>query len=802
MNRYVRAITFSALVALGWATSAHAGDELLLPGDRLRTTLAGDGESRIAAAGIAGSQVTLTVKRRGQQGIEPFLRVIDPTGQSIDLTGRLKLSSRRAVAKNVPFETTGVHRIGVSALSGGGDFDLTMKVKRPKKLKLAGELADDADVFETTLDAVPGTRITVALKSKGKPKFTPRLEVLAPDGSLLITVGKAPKPGGVLPDLGTYTLRVSGGPGAFRGVVKVQPPDVRGRELTYADVEAPPHISGIRPATLDNDEVGSLFVDGFGFGGGDIVTVSDLAGRGLVQGEIEQLTDVGIGTDLDLTGLSPGPYAVSVVTPIGTEVVAGVPLIVTNRPPNVRLLGTPATGEGRRAPLTLHGRGFDDDCTVQVRRRGDGLDIPLRVTSRDGPTSLSVELTVPRYAVGEYDVITNDPSGQSRTFVEPLQVLGFSAAEAVILSDPDWGTVFPRSVALDPIGNRLLIGAFDSGRPAFLLVDMSTNTIISSYTAPTLTSTFTLPHVAWDPVNEVWAMTWRTSAPGNIQEPWVRVAAADDLNDVLSHTRLGFDREVTLCTVAANSKSGGFMVTWDLYNPTQGARLVTLPVEPGVEPDLDDRTVIYQDNEASIIFEPTIFDRGDGFFVIVYVATDDLDVSLAMRRTVVRGDGSVLIGSEVLAASQEWFQLGLPKLAMDPNSGTILLVFSFVTETEFHSTLIPLSGGAVVPKGALVPIDEFGVLPPSLANSVVWSAERGEFVVTVTKLGLGITSRRVTADGALRLYNAGEEHEGFQGILFTDRDGARLGMVRAVDGVDDLRTENTHGIQLRLGAFR
>ncbi len=800
----IAALTALGLLALAAAPLlADDADHMLLPGDRLRTQLGAGDERHVAVAAIEGSAVTLQAKRIGRVGVEPSILVISPSGERLDLGKRLKRSRKRALAKKVPIDATGVWRVGVSAIAGGGDVELTVKVKTARKLKITGELADEDAIWETSLPALPGTQVSATVKSKGNPRFTPSIEILAPDGSVLLAPTKAPRPTAVLPDLGNYTIRVRGGPGTFRGLVSIAPPNTAGRSPAFVDVEALPDIVAVSPGVLQNDGVVNVLVEGVGFLPGQIVTISD-GDRGLAQGAIGEFQPTEITSQLDLTGVPAGDYTIGVVTPFGNSVTAPGTVSVTNRPPALLLVSAPEIPAATALELTVTGRGLDPDCELLLRRRDDGFVLPLEISSRIGPTSIKADVVVPPFEVGEYDVITTDPAGESRTFHAPLQVVGFRSTPQSIFALSGASVYLagnPRSAAVDSENDRILVALVVGARARFLLLDANTYSVLSSYNAPSSTFGHLHPKVAWDAVNQVWAMTWVRRGSGT-DEAFVRVTAGDDLTDELSMTRLAIDNDISMCSVATNTATGGFVAVWDQYDNKDGAELKTQFIEPGVEPDLTQQSVLYS-HEAGVIFDPVIAFKSDGLFVVAFVGADTTGFAYAVRRSVVHGDGTVATGSIILASSGDWFDLFQPELAVNPTDGSLLLVFSYVLETTFHPAYVALTGGLVNTNGSVTTLDASGKLPIGLIDSVVWSAERGEYVTAMSNVAGNVAIRRIDENGVMRPAYVLEEHEGYWGILYSGTESGEMGLIRTMDGLEDGRTNISRDeMEVRVGPLR
>ncbi len=223
-------------------------DQVVLPGDRVTVTLGGAVEPSLGIAGVAGQRVTIKAKRAKGGDVSPELSLLAPGGDPVVLGKALKLTKKSATIKKLSFDDTGLWRLTVGAADGLGDAVVSVKGSSPKRHRFDGALADAGTVEVFEFGALPGSAMTLQVKSRGNPSFIANVEVRNSRGELLIgnvqtKAGKVKLGPHLLDELDTYQLRVSGGPGTFRATVKLKAPSVKRRVVVAKNVEAPPHIT-------------------------------------------------------------------------------------------------------------------------------------------------------------------------------------------------------------------------------------------------------------------------------------------------------------------------------------------------------------------------------------------------------------------------------------------------------------------------------------------------------------------------------------------------------------------------------
>jgi hypothetical protein len=174
---------------------------LVNAGLRLEGNLDGAGDTDSAFFdGLAGTKLTLTVKRRGKSDLEPFVTLLgtddvplvssNPASPAFD-SDFTKTAAKSARLKAFLLPDTGRYTIRAGALAGSGVFRLDVKeglpksAKRLKVTKKDGVLLGEGEFF-TTMDAKAGTLVSGALKGNKKEGLRPLIMITDPVGSLIL----------------------------------------------------------------------------------------------------------------------------------------------------------------------------------------------------------------------------------------------------------------------------------------------------------------------------------------------------------------------------------------------------------------------------------------------------------------------------------------------------------------------------------------------------------------------------------------------------------------------------------------
>jgi hypothetical protein len=162
---------------------------------------------------------------------------------------------------------------------------------------------------------------------------------------------------------------------------------------------------------------------------------------------------------------------------------------------------------------------------------------------------------------------------------------------------------------------------------------------------------------------------------------------------------------------------------------------------------------------------------------------------------VLKSDASVEQGSLAVADAVAFFGLYQPEVAVDPNTGNVLLGFTYQFFNLLRPAFVMLEGAGASPGRDVQSTDGEGLLAWGILDGVVWNPERAEFVVTLSD-GRGWTAvRRVEADSSIRPAYYLEQYEGLVAIPWSGPDVGELGLARAYDGDEDgyHRLQNDEG---------
>ncbi len=805
----------AGLVALGLTPGRGAEmDHVLLPGDVLRTRLIVGERRSVAVAAVPGMKLSITVKRGRRSSVEPSLSIAGPDGRDVAAGKRLKQSKRTARLRGWPVARGGHWRATFSALSGGGDVDVRVAGKPPRKATFHGELFTADRTAEHRFVVLPGSQVRVKVSAKGKPAWSPAAEIVTPSGTVIPLLPAYPGPPGAkgapgpfLDEFGEHVLRISGGPGVYGTKLKIRPPKVKGRLPQFADVEALPVLTGFSPTSVRNDDEAHLVVSGLGFSAQHSVTITSPE-KGYAKAKIS-VTPTGGTARLDTTGIPPGRYRLGVSTSVGNARYAATPITVTNRAPAITFASSPEFPAFPDVEIRLRGNGYDADCRVELRRIGDGAVIPVTVVGRDGHTTLDLRMEMPPYQVGAYDAVLTDPMGLSQTYPGYFEVVGYRAPPVDVwelyATYGPMGYVSPQDADYDGDSDTVLLAITEESSAHFVLLDAVTLEVLQTYSVEPVSpgGVIALPRVAWNPVDDTFAMTWRRIA-GGMETGNVRVCASDDLDDELSLTVVAATDEVTQVDVAPNRDDGGWLAVWEAYAPAPGSRIQTVPIAADGTIDLDDVQTVFE-NAAGLSWLPSIVYRRGGDFVIAHIGANTNDTTYAVRRIVVSSSGGVRSPSLPIAASSDWYGIAQPELAVDPRDGSVLLGFSYFLFDRARPAIVMLEGPAAKPESIQSTAGD-GVLPEGYLDDIAWNPERGEFVLGLQKLegDWRTLVRRVSAEGVLRPLGVPFDLEGYLAVLWSGPEPGQLGFVRGCDGndTDDRTMKSGDYAYVRAGRIR
>lgn len=779
----------AALAAVALAGTADADGEvagLLLPGERVSSSLAGAGDGKVVGiAGVEGSKLDIVVTVPHGSRVVPRLSMLDPAGERIDLAGSSTRTARSARVRGVAVDRTGVWRVGVETAPGrSGAFTLTTKASVPLRFhwkSVTNAAAPDDHVFP----ALPGGRVTIVAAAKGRA-FNPSVELMTPSGA--VAARAAGVKGSValddipLAEFGRHTVRVSGGTGEVTAKVTVRPAPKR--RLVFRDVESRPDITGFDPPAATNQSTLTLAVRGVGFAG--------VASAALVRGSqtfvvsaVKDAGDTSASATLDLDAVAPGTYSIRLTTAEGNSVDAPHALTLTNRTPAVGLVTPVDTTAGAAFSLDVHGAGFDDTAGLFLRRASDGTEVPLSISSRTGHGQIVASASPPLYLTGPCDVEVRDPDGLYVVSTGRVDLLGLRAAPADLASyqGTDASNAYVREAALDETHGRVLVGFQPTTKSArFVLFDLATSSVVDSFDVDlgsgSAASLFD-PRVAWDPVGGTFSMTLGYATASSNDSFLFVVPDTDIQNRIAAVTLAGADS----ASVAANPRDGGYLVAFRVAGTGSAKRLVTQPISPSGTIDTT-RQKVLATHALGWLWRTAVVGRADGTFLVAWIGATDDDQFYAVRASSAAADGTATTdpGAFVAATSVNWTVVDYPGLVRSPDDGSILVTFSYAWEL-YHPGCVRLAPGSLVP-GAPVAVDEGFASRSGEITSAVWNPARKEFVLAYVTYDGRTGLRRVNPNGSLRPASGYGAFDGVLGALYAGSSQDSLGLARAVFAVE------------------
>lgn len=780
------AAVLAAVALSGTAGADDAALGLLLPGERVSSSLADSGDGKVVGvAGVEGSKLDIAVTVPHGSRAVPRLSLLDPVGSRVDLTGLSSRTAGGARVKGLAVDRTGVWRVGVATSPGkGGAFTLTTRASVPLRFRwksVTGPAAPDDHVFP----ALPGSRVTIVVAAKGRA-FNPSVELLTPSGAVAAHAagvkGSVALDGIPLAEFGRHTVRLSGGTGEVTAKVTVKPAPKR--RLVFRDVEGRPDIAGFDPAAATTQTTLTLAFRGVGFAG--VASAALVRGsQTFVVSSVKDAGDTAASAALDLDAVAPGTYSIRLTTAEGNSVDAPHSLTLTNRTPAVGLVTPVDTTAGAAFSLDVHGAGFDDTASLFLRRASDGTEVPLSISSRTGHGQIVASASPPLYLTGPCDVEVRDPDGLNVVSPGRVDLLGLRAAPADLTSyqGTDASNAYVREAALDETHGRVLVGFQPNTTSArFVLFDVATSSMVDSFDV-TLASgsaaSLLDPRVAWDAVSGTFSMTLGYSTASSDDSLVYVVRDTDVKSVVASATLKGADS----ASVAANPRDGGYLVAFRTAGAGTAKRLVTQPIPPSgtIDPA---RQKILATHALGWLWRSAVVGRADGTFLVAWIGATDDDQYYAVRAGSAAADGTATAdpGAFVAATSVNWTVVDFPGLVRNPDDGSILVTFSYAWEL-YHPGCVRLAPGSLVP-GAPVAVDEGFASRSGEITSAVWNPARKEFVVAYVTYDGRTGLRRVNPNGSLRPASGYGAFDGVLGALYAGSSQDSLGLARAVFAVE------------------
>ena len=802
-----KALYAACIVASVLAESAPAEEPplgMILPGEKLEVLLSAAGDTRtLGVPGVEDARLSVSVKAVRRSKARPELTVIAPDGAVFDAGDAYSVRGSRAAYTKVRLPSTGRWRVGIRSPAGAsGVIAIAARVKCPSKYVLPGETTGDAPASDVTFPAIPHSTVKVGVRALGRETWTPSVELISPSGRSLGTVaGKGAKATLAkieIAELGDHRVRVTGGQGEFAVTVAVKPP--RPRVVTWRDVEAVPEIRAFRPGTTTNDTDVDVFLDGVGFSGTDAVVLSRPGVNPRVKGLDDARSDSAFAR-IPLDDLAPGEYEVLLATSSGASVTAPGTMRVTNREPAVISVFPPESPCLSTVPMVLAGAGFDLGSTVEAFA-ADGSPVPVVFGTRTNHRAVTADLVPGPYDTGVHRIAGRDPTGALGAVQGTIDLLGFTREPSSIRSVDPWGTNYsvPRDAAWNARDGTVLVAIQGmTSSLTLVLFDPADMSVLD--TLSVVAGGSTRPHVAWNPVDGTWGLAWRAGT-GSGTTAHFRILDSHDLDSTLADVQLGTADVIYQVDVTCRATTGDWLLAWDSHTADGAGDLMSAVVRP--DGTRDTPAHVLATNANGYIWYPVATEAADdGRYVVVYLG-EHADRWYAVRRVVVGEDGATASSSVEIAFDVEWL-LSEPKVARNPQDGSVLVGFAYDNLAVFHPAFVRLDGPWALP-GDVVTMDDDGIQPWGYLESLVWNPARGEFVAAVdlvldydwTYVGV----RRIRPDGRIKPLYTPLVYEGWYGTLWSGPDPGQLGLVRAFDGFTDglnqrWRTNNIHGAPLR-----
>jgi hypothetical protein len=750
-SRRIRAVWTSAaaataLGAAGLGAAVALADDAthrgaLLPGEKVKDTLPPEGAKRTAGlAVLAGVPCTVTVRAAGKSQVRPTVVYTDATGTRVYPGAALREKGGSSRLRGFRFETTGVCRATLSTpRDAGGAFELSYASRPPSRAAARGTAAGDPAAGVVTFDAHAGTTLqSLSIVATAKPAWAPTVEILGPGGVSLGAVtgagSKATLRGVVLPDLGTYSVKVTGGTGEFRMVAALRPPKKSPR--TWAGVEAAPLVTSFAPPSSPNDTQLQFALTGVGLSTRHSVRFS--------QGGVNRFTrlvtaeaDDGATVALDLEGVAPGAYDLSVSSPAGHVVPLAAPFVVTNRVPVITRAEPELVPNGTYpdgAPVTVHGAGIDVGATVEVRLASDGTLVPTTVETRVSHARLELKLAIPDYVTGKCSVDVTDPGGAKTRLADGIDIVGLRGAPKRLWSyaggDYDLG-LQPYDADYDPETGHALVALLDGDRAVLVLVDCADLSVLDTRVVTGGSGRYLdAVAVAWNATQGTWGLVAVVRQAGTAADSaYYWVIDRSDLDVSVGSGVLGSAAEVSEADIAPDLVSGGWMAVYDRWaGGTAKAEIRAQPIGPAGTMDSLRQTTLM---EAALggVNAPAIGNLSGRRFLVVNAAEAGSVPNLArtVRRTIIDSDGAVVGGNNEVGGSNLWATVWRFRMARNPHDGTTLVTFNTSDVSSSRGRAFTVSDGS----GHTSDIRE--VAPElqggSWAWDVGWSEARREFVV-------------------------------------------------------------------------
>ena len=388
MRRFSRIQAAAALLLL--AGSAPGWVHRLVPGQKAFGVIEEAGEiDEIEFHAAAGAVLDFKVKaRKGESLLPVVVKLEDPDEVDILSTLPVKANSKGTLVRVGKFtaQKTGVYTL---SLSGDGITTGTwdLQSKGPASTPFAGTVAAPGAEVEHPFDFDAGTELQIQVKAAAGSLLHPFMASLeGPEGeadldaaSRKTSAKKDQVKKLLLPDLGTWTLVVTGADGTtgdYAGTLKVGKKTALDFSEDPPDAPPPvpsPSVSSVSPSTVERPAAGteqrSVTVTGADFQSGATVAVTAPSGtNGIsnVQATFDSATSLSVTFDIASTastGVSTGARTVTVTNP-DSKSGSKVSAFTVTAPAVFALTSvTPATGSAGTRVL-LQGTLIEPQATV------------------------------------------------------------------------------------------------------------------------------------------------------------------------------------------------------------------------------------------------------------------------------------------------------------------------------------------------------------------------------------------------------------------------------------------------------
>ena len=778
------AVRTAVLLTLVSALPALAGDDALLrSGDSVLASLASGERETISFAGVAGTPLDLRVAAPRGSRVVPRLTLLDPDGALAPAADPNPDAGRVARIDGFVLPKTGVWRIVLDSPTPGA-FELSSRAAPPVRLEWNGA----GPSAEWQFDAAPGGRASVELTAADGAS----LELYGPAGDRLAHAetrsGRAVIRHARLPDLGQYLVRAVGTTGEIsaRAVIRPAAPQIR----PLRTVESRPDVRAFAPGSANNQSLFTLDLDGIALNNRQtVVVVRD--GDVVASADVRTTPAAGATALFDLTDVAPGTYSLEIRRHGRPATAVPGEFAVTNLAPHIETTAAATAPNTGDFPLRVVGYGFDDDAEVLVRPVAGGESLPVTVTRRKGHESIDVLVAPPPFFAGACDLEVRDPDGASGVLASGIELLGYRAAPAAVLTVTD---TTPAALSLanaahdDSRGRVLAAFLRGPGAASFVLFDAASLAPLDTLDVAAADlggGEFDELQATYDAVGDTFALCLTTSASPT--RAFVRIVSASDIHTTVAEQDLASAtaQAVSRVHAAPNRDDGGYLVVWDEFEHDFGSRIWSRKVDvegafaAGAPP-----LVVW--NPYGEIGQPTVAYQKDGAFIVAWAGLSEDRFGYAVAVAMTDASGAPLPGTapRTVATSRKWDSSARPSLAVNPATGATLLTWWYGDGPIFRPGARGLAAGTGAPLVTAL-LDEALDFEGGVPGGAVWNAERGEFVVTTVGYDSRAAVWRLLEDGTLRSAARVELYECTAAVPYGGASPGSLGLLRVADADDD-----------------